>query len=225
MFLRQILSLYDTICLNIDITNETKKMTKMPIPGKRKNVLAYPENPFWEKTEVKVGKKMIRISGGKHISREGESISHSGIHIIREVDENEFLKIYTRNVRAIFDLKPTAQRVLQYLMTELQKTPNADAVYLAWVGAEEYFSENDIKASRASFHRALSELIQKGFLAESTRPNMFWFNPNLFFNGNRMTFVNEYRKTTNEQLIENEGKEKKQDRIESESQQIDLLFE
>ena len=67
-----------------------------------------------------------------------------------------------RAPRSIFDLKPTAQRVLQYLITELQKTPNADAVYLAWVGAEEYFSENDIKSSRASFHRALSELIQKG---------------------------------------------------------------
>lgn len=37
--------------------------------------------------------------------------------------------------------------------------------------AESYFSENDIQVSRASFHRALSELIQKGFLAESTRPN------------------------------------------------------
>jgi hypothetical protein len=169
-------------------------MTKFPVQGKRKNVLAYPENPFWEKTEIKIGSKMVKISGGKHISADGESISHSGIHVVREVDENEFVKIYTKNIRAIFDLKPTAQRVLQYLMTELQKTPNADAIYLAWVGAEDYFCENDIKASRSSFHRALSELIQKGFLAESIKPNMFWFNPNLFFNGNRLTFVHEYRR-------------------------------
>lgn len=175
-------------------------MTKLPVPGKRKNVLAYPENPFWEKTEIKIGSKMVKVSGGKHINGDGESISHSGIHVVREVDENEFVKIYTKNIRAIFDLKPTAQRVLQYLMTELQKTPNADAIYLAWVGADEYFCENDIKASRASFHRALSELIQKGFLAESTKPNMFWFNPNLFFNGNRLTFVHEYRKMNIEKL-------------------------
>ena len=177
-------------------------MTKLPMPGKRKNVLAYPENPFWEKTEVKIGSKMVKVSGGRHINGDGESISHSGIHVVREVDENEFVKVYTKNIRAIFDLKPTAQRVLQYLMTELQKTPNADAIYLAWVGADEYFSENDIKASRASFHRALSELIQKGFLAESTKPNMFWFNPNLFFNGNRLTFVHEYRKINIEKLNE-----------------------
>lgn len=182
-------------------------MTKLPVPGKRKNVLAYPENPFWEKTEIKIGSKMVKVSGGKHVNGDGESISHSGIHVVREVDENEFVKIYTKNIRAIFDLKPTAQRVLQYLMTELQKTPNADAIYLAWVGADEYFCENDIKASRASFHRALSELIQKGFLAESTKPNMFWFNPNLFFNGNRLTFVHEYRKTNTLQFAEINTKE------------------
>ena len=110
-------------------------MTKQPVPGKRKNVLAYPENPFWKNTEVKIGTKMVRVSGGKHINIEGESISHSGIHIVREVDENEFVKIYTKNIKAIFDLKPTTQRVLQYLIIELQKTPNADAIYLAWVGA------------------------------------------------------------------------------------------
>lgn len=169
---------------------------KKPVQGRRKNVLAYPTNPFWQKTEVKVGTKIVRVAGGMHVSDEGESISHSGIHVIKEVDEDEFLKIYTKNIKAIFDLKPTAQRVLQYLMTELQKTPNADAVYLAWMGAEEYFSEHNIQSSRASFHRALSELIQKGFLAESTKTNMFWFNPNLFFNGNRLTLIHEYRRKT-----------------------------
>ena len=185
---------------------------KKPIQGKRKNVLAYPENPFWEKTEVKIGSKMIRVACGYHVNHEGESVSHSGVHIVREVDEDEFVKVYTKNIKAIFDLKPTAQRVLQYLITQLQKTPNADAIYLAWVGAEEYFSENDIKTSRASFHRALSELIQKCFLAESTKPNMFWFNPNLFFNGNRLTLVHEYRKIktqVEEKQVLNKPTEKK----------------
>lgn len=181
--------------------------TKEAVPGKRKNTLAYLENPFWDKTQVKIGSKMIKIAGGKHISSDGEAIEHSGIHIVKNVDEEEFLKIYTKNIKAIFDLKPTAQRVLQFLMAGLQKTPNADAVYLAWIGADRYFNENDLKVSRASFHRSLSELIQKGFLAESTEPNMFWFNPNLFFNGNRMTFVHEYKKNQTQNLDQNKEKE------------------
>ena len=173
-------------------------MSKL-VPSRKKGVVAYPENPFWQQTEIKIGTKIIRVAGGMHISDEGESITHSGVHVIKEVDENEFLKVYTKNIKAIFDLKPTAQRVLQYLMAELQKTPNADAIYLAWVGAEEYFSEHDLDVSRASFQRALKELLEKGFIAESTKPNMFWFNPNLFFNGDRMTFVHEYRR----KLLEN----------------------
>lgn len=171
------------------LLNENK-----PKQGRRKNSLAYKINPFWEATEVKVGKKTIRVAGGMHVSKEGEFVSHSGVHVIRNVDEEEFIKVYTKNIKAIFDLKPAAQRILQYLITELQKTPNADAVYLAWIGAEEYFDEHKVKISRASFFNGVNALIEKGFLAESTKPNMFWFNPNLFFNGNRMTFIEEYRK-------------------------------
>ncbi|MEE9333640.1 MAG: hypothetical protein V3U65_06075 [Granulosicoccaceae bacterium] len=79
-------------------------------------------------------------------------------------------------------------------MVRLQETPNADSIYLAWIGADEYFSEEDVKTSRRSFHRALIEMIEKGFIAESTQPNMFWFYPHLFFNGNRMSFIQEDRK-------------------------------
>lgn len=170
------------------------RQKRQPVPGRRKGVTAYPDNPFWEDTQVKVGTKRITVTGGAYISEAGEEIKHGGIHVVRDVDESEFLKLYTKNVRAIFDLKPTTQRVLQYLMVELQKTPNADAIYLAWMDAQDYFSEHDLSVSKASFHRALKELLEKGFLAESTRVNMFWFNPNLFFNGNRMTFVHEYRR-------------------------------
>lgn len=174
------------------------------IPSRKKGMIAYSENPFWDTQKIKVGSKIIKVASGHHLSKEtGESFSHSGIHVVREVDETEFLKIYTKNIKAIFDLKPTTQRVLQYLMNELQKTPNADAIYLAWIGAEEYFSEINLNISRSSFQRSLKEMMEKGFLAESTKPNLFWFNPNLFFNGNRMTFINEFRISNKKEIIEN----------------------
>jgi predicted transcriptional regulator len=164
------------------------------LSSRKKGIQTYKENPFWDSTEVKIGTKKISVAGGMHVSDEGESVTHSGVHVVREVDENEFMKVYTKNIKSIFDLKPSTQRVLQYLLTELQKTPNADAIYLAWIGAEEYFSEQDLNVSRSSFQRSMKELLNKGLLAESTKPSMFWFNPNLFFNGNRMSFVHEYRK-------------------------------
>ena len=177
--------------------------------SRKKGIRAYRANPFWEGTEVKVGSKMIRVSGGRHISDTGESVEVSGVHIVREVDESQFLKVYTKNIKAIFDLKPSTQKVLQYLMHQIQKTPNADGIYLAWFGASEYLSHESVSVSRASFQRSLRELLEKGFIAESLEPNIFWFNPNLFFNGNRMTFINEYRrKVTKPETVDTEGIEK-----------------
>lgn len=178
--------------------------------SRRKGMKLHRTNPFWEATSVTVGTKRISVSGGRHISEDGESVDHSGIHIVRQVDESQFLKVYTKNIKAIFDLKPSTQKILQYLMQELQRTPNAEGVYLSWFRAEEYLSEEDVKISRASFHRAMKELLEKKFIAESVDPNMFWFNPNLFFNGNRMTFVNEYRKIktkdkTEQEILEEKG--------------------
>jgi hypothetical protein len=142
------------------------------------------------------------VSGGAHLNTAtGETMAHSGVHVVREVDEAEFVKLYTANIKSIFDLKPGSQRILQYLIVQLQKTPNADAIYLAWVGAEEYFSEHQVKMSRSAFYNSLKELMVKGFIAESTLPNLFWFNPNLFFNGDRMTFINEIRRKEKEQPV------------------------
>lgn len=173
--------------------------------SRKKGIEAYRTNPFWTTTEVKVGTKMIRVSGGRHVSDDGESVEHSGVHIVREVDESQFLKVYTKNIKAIFDLKPSTQKVLQFLMKQVQKAPNADGIYLAWFSASEYFSEENISVSRASFQRSMRELLEKGFIAESVEPNMFWFNPNLFFNGNRMSFINEYRKKPPVQAEVKEG--------------------
>ena len=165
----------------------------LTVASRKKGVVAYKDNPFWESTTVEVGKKRITVSGGIHVGEGGEAVAHSGIHVVHKVDKEQFVKIYTKNVKAIFDLKPTTQRVLQFLIVELQKTPNADAIYLAWMGAHEYFSEESLNVSRPSFQRALKELLAKGFIAESARPSMFWFNPNLMFNGDRMRFINEYQ--------------------------------
>lgn len=191
--------------VRIQLSKKGLKMTQEKY-SRRKGIKLHKENPFWEATSVTVGTKRISVSGGRHVSDDGESVEHSGIHIVRRVDESQFLKVYTKNVKAIFDLKPSTQKILQYLMQALQKTPNAEGVYLSWFDADEYFSEEDVNLSKASFHRGMNELLEKKFIAESIKPNMFWFNPNLFFNGNRMTFINEYRKVENSETEESEQK-------------------
>ena len=159
----------------------------------RRGLERYRENPFWDPTEVKVGKKHITVAGGHHVSDEGEAFRHSGVHIVTDVDKEEFVKLYTRNMRIFFDLKPTTQKVLQVVLDAVQKAPNADCIYMHWFNVEEYISVSGGTISKGSFHNAMKELLEKKFIAESVEPHRFWINPHLFFNGDRMTFVREYR--------------------------------
>ena len=82
--------------MNVQKTNLVSNKRK----SQKEGVLVYKENPFWESYEVRVGKRFIRVAGGFHVSEEtGETIQHSGIHIVEEKDEDEFVKLYTRNLK------------------------------------------------------------------------------------------------------------------------------
>lgn len=47
--------------------------------------------------------------------------------------------------------------------------------------------------SEATFNRGLRELVDKGFLYPRL-PGVYWTNPNLFFKGDRVAFIHEYRR-------------------------------
>lgn len=158
----------------------------------KRGVSVYRDNPFWKPTEIQVGKKRIAVAGGTHGG--GEILAYSGIHVVEEVNKDQFVKLYTKNMKIFFDIKPSTQKVLMAVIDVVQKSPGCDSIYLNWFTVEDFSEENDLKVSRASFHRAMAELIEKGFLAEAEDINKFWFNPHLIFNGDRMTFIREYRR-------------------------------
>ena len=164
--------------------------------SRRPGIEVYRENPFWQPMQVQVGKKRITVAGGVHISDDdnaGEAVRHSGIHIIEDVDRDQFVKLYTKNMKIFFDLRPTTQKVLMAVLAAIQKFKDADFIFLTWFDVEDYSEKHALKISEPSFHRAMRELLEKGFLAESEVPGRFWINPHLFFNGDRMTFVREWR--------------------------------
>lgn len=186
--------------------DERKALISKHVTPRKAGVVAYSKNPFWKPYDVKVGKKHITIAGGIVADPEtGESLKHAGIHRVEMVDEDKFIKLFTQNVKAFFNLTPASQKVLQCVLVTLQNSPGADGIHLPWFTVQELAQEAKLPISRTSFHRALREMIEKGFIAESEHPNFFWINPHLFFNGDRMVFITEYRKqrkTEDKQQIE-----------------------
>ena len=67
----------------------------------------------------------------------------------------------------------------------------AESIELAWFN--DGLSGRAVDMSEKTFQRGLKELLAKQFLAPRS-PSTFWVNPALFFKGDRVKFITEYRR-------------------------------
>ncbi len=160
----------------------------------------YNENPFiGSRAEYKRSKKRTVIKGGKMIvdSETGEVEDMAEITQVHEVDSERFVKLYTAHLKQIFSLKSSALQMLQVVLTQVQENVGKDTILLNVKIMEKYFTSIDVKpVSPRTFYRAIDELISKAFIAPSADSrDLFFINPNLFFNGDRVRIVNEYHVT------------------------------
>jgi hypothetical protein len=107
-----------------------------------------------------------------------------------EVDEAQFTKLYVSELSALFDLTKPAIRVFAYLLTALR--PNKDTILFIMDDCLEftkYKSKKDVLSG-------LSCLIESKIIARSKQEFIYYINPLIFFNGNRITFAKSYIKQT-----------------------------
>ncbi len=168
----------------------------------KKMAVAYRENPFIGNADISMPfptrRKWTTVKGGKDIVDRETGIVESTAEItqVRWVDEEEFVKIFTRNLKLFFDLKPSTYKMLQVVLWQLQKIPNEDRILLNMTVTEEYFTQTEQKSmAKTTFHSCINELMGKNFIAQSYYgAGMYFINPHLFFNGDRVKFTQEFRK-------------------------------
>lgn len=166
-------------------------------PNLRKLSYSPEVNPLMEGHAITVRKRHVRTGLKQDLAdlQTGEVHASSMIHTVEEIDDAEFVKVFTAGMRAVYDLSRTAGRVFQVILERYQDEPMsggfADSVYLAWFDGG--LSGQKIGMSEDTFQRGLKELLSKGFIAPR-QPNMFWVNPSLFFKGDRALFLKEYRR-------------------------------
>lgn len=154
-------------------------------------------NPLMEPKEIRVQRRYIRTRGSQEMVNPatGEVAGVAAIHIIEERDDADFVKVFAEGVKAAFGLTRTAYRVFQAVLAIYQDTPMrggyAEAIELFWFG--DGLNGQQIDMSEKTFQRGLKELLAKGFLAPKSS-SLFWVNPSLFFKGDRVAFVKEYRR-------------------------------
>lgn len=159
----------------------------------------YEENPFVDRfiVPLKSKSKGLDVDSEMYLTTTGgEVVAGAEVRKTMLVDSDKFVKVFTNQLRVFFDLSQRALRIVEVVMAELSRIPpGADQVFLNAASVEAYYRKQGREApSRATFSRALDEMIRKGFLAYSDRPGLFFINPAIFFNGDRVRFVTEFRK-------------------------------
>ena len=120
---------------------------------------------------------------------------------ITEVDPEQFAKVFTAQLGAFYALKERGIRLLlamwQVYAAEARKRKENSPLDHLTISPDIY---NDIvrrhggsTASKATYHRALNELIEAGFIVRSKLEHRYWINPSIFFIGSRVKLVTEIR--------------------------------
>ncbi len=155
----------------------------------------YLENPFLasaiEKIEENTISKKRFIKGSKGvqqtiINNNGEITGETAFLQHIEVDEEKFAKLYLSQFTAFWDLNKASMRVFGYLLSILQ--PKQDTVYFNMKRALEYTRYSSSKYVISG----LSDLCKHGIIARSDTPYLYFINPLVFFNGDRVTFAKTY---------------------------------
>lgn len=165
-------------------------------PKTRRGLTLYQENPFISIDTVKTRvKRITNRKGDMFVRAEDESIvaPAAGFWQAQEVDTAQFVKLYINGVKAFSELTNAGTKVFELLYREMQRNIGKDRVYLSFTTLE-YEMGEELKVSQTTFTRGMRELIDKGFLAPAVGIGWYWINPDYVFNGDRLTFVQEYRR-------------------------------
>lgn len=179
-------------------------------------------NPLVEPQEIRTKRRLVKSGRSEDLvnTSTGEIIGVAAIHQVEERDDAEFVKVFAAGVAASYDLSKTAQRVFQVVLDQYQRTPMtggfADTVELFWFG--DGIEGRDVGLSESTWHRGMRELLDKRFISPKT-PSSFWVNPALFFKGDRVMFIKEYRrrKTSVDQAARDELEARGQLRIDADA--------
>ena len=169
-----------------------------------KSVPKYEENPFRKELlddfQVQKKRKYITPQGDSAIQNilvskdDGEIIGESQFYQYKKVDQEKFVKIFTKKLAVMWDMPNAASRVLTYVVSMLQK--DSDRFYLNPTKAMKFCK---YKSAR-SIWSGVKWLIENYLIAKSVDTNVYFINPTVMFNGDRVAFVEfEYLTQSNEQ--------------------------
>lgn len=149
----------------------------------------YRENPFIPNILFPKGTKSVAIGRPKDKAIldkvTGEVDDSLFIAVKREVDKEEFVKIFHSQLQALFNLSKCALKVLSYFMSITKFDDELD------------FDLEDSKkftgySSKESIFNGIAELLKNEIIARGKNPYKYYANPSIFYKGDRIVLITEY---------------------------------
>jgi hypothetical protein len=156
------------------------------------------ENPFndhlVQTISVKTKKRKVDGNSVTNVnklitSKSGEVEGETQFVYIEQYDEAEFCKVFKSEIRKFAELNKTGNVLFSYIVENLK--PNSDEIMLH----PQYLAD---QINDTTLWRGIKELLEKQFIARSFVPYIYFINPNIFFNGDRVSFVRKIVKNKKE---------------------------
>lgn len=186
------------------MTIQEVKKTRVRTKTENDKLTEYKMNPFVFDKELKIETKTRKLTVGRNTelvrkdnSEESESY-FTNIIQQKEVDKEEFVKLFTSQIKVYFDLTKTAHKIFLIILSLYQKEIGKDYVLLTCKKAQNVAKTLDFELSAPIFYRGIKELVEKKIIAKSVDKIVFYINPAVFFNGDRARFVTEVIKKKEE---------------------------
>lgn len=156
-----------------------------------KELPAYKSNPFLESLKIPLAPK-----SNMFVKRDEAIINLSSGNIQEDVlltgkrkyvDGEHFVKIFVKEMEIIFDLTRPAQKIFTYMLSKVEYDDRLHFDIKECKASLKYKSESQIFIG-------IKELLLNRFIAKTSWTNVYWINPKLFYKGDRLVIVREYRK-------------------------------
>lgn len=156
------------------------------------------ENPFLKEAVEQIQQSIVkkyRNAGGsgrsailQAVNADGELVGHTSFIRQIEVDEEQFTKVYLSQFSAFWNLKSQAIKVFGYIMTKL--VPKQDM----FIFLDEECMDHTGYKSQSSIRIGLGSLVENKIIARGPADNLYFINPMVAFNGDRVTFAKTFVK-------------------------------
>jgi len=132
-------------------------------------------------------------------SNDGEITTRiAGFWEAEEVDATKFVKLFVKGVKALKELTGAGTKVFEVLYIRVQENIGKDQVFMSFAAVDQVLTP----MSAPTYDRGMRELMEKGFIAATPVQGWYWLNPSFVWNGDRLAFVKEYRRTATKKTVE-----------------------